>query len=230
MFKKAFRLGIMAMLVVSVLFGAIGAQPAKAAESHSVVQQDWNVISFTFSTSWNGSYDFYSWNLDPIDALVNFGSYDPNTTFGTVQKELEANAGFHVVLLVLQCGPDELSDPIVSRPPASAPIKDYPVCSGAPFTEIVAFKAKHEPGARLTLYGYDLGGGKSCVLYSLDGSHPINVDKTCGGKAELVCTVKLIGKDLKYDCADGHESMGFNIAHDPKWLSWADKFARRYHR
>jgi hypothetical protein len=87
-----------------------------------------------------------------------------------------------------------------------------------------------DDSARLTLYGYSIGGGKSCVLWSLDGSTPINVDKKCGGEPELVCVVKLVGKDLKYDCEEGHESMGFNIAHDPKWLSWADKFARRYKR
>jgi hypothetical protein len=80
---------------------------------------------------------------------------------------------------------------------------------------------------RLTLFGYSLGDGKSCVLWSLDGSHPVNVDKTCGGSAELVCTVKLVDKELKYDCEDGYDWLGFNIVHDSQWQSWADKFASK---
>jgi hypothetical protein len=59
----------------------------------------------------------------------------------------------------------------------------------------------------------------------LDGSRNVDVAKKCGGDAELVCTVKLIEKELRYDCKGGYDWLGEQIIHDPQWLSWADKFA-----
>ena len=86
---------------------------------------------------------------------------------------------------------------------------------------------KNKEFVRLTLFGYLSEDNHSCVLWSLDGAYPLNVDKTCGGTVQLVCTVKLVEKDLKYDCKDGDDWLGFEIVHDPQWLSWADKFASK---
>jgi len=78
---------------------------------------------------------------------------------------------------------------------------------------------------RLTLYGYVFDDGRSCVLWSLDGMPNTRPNEKCGGDVKLVCTVKLVEKELKYDCRDGYDWLGFNITHDSQWLSWAHNFA-----
>lgn len=80
---------------------------------------------------------------------------------------------------------------------------------------------------RLTLFGYVFDNGGSCVLWSLDGSPNAHPNDKCGGEVELVCTVRLVGKELKPDCDEGYDWLGFNIAHDSKWLSWAHEFASK---
>lgn len=80
---------------------------------------------------------------------------------------------------------------------------------------------------RLTLFGYVFNDSRSCVLWSLDGSRNANANEKCGGEVELVCTVRLVKKELKYDCKDGYDWLGFNIAHDSQWLSWAHEFASK---
>jgi hypothetical protein len=80
---------------------------------------------------------------------------------------------------------------------------------------------------RLTLFGYVFDDGRSCVLWSLDGSRNANANEKCGGEVELVCTVRLVEKELKPDCKDGYDWLGFNIAHDSQWLSWAHEFASK---
>lgn len=80
---------------------------------------------------------------------------------------------------------------------------------------------------RLTLYGYVFDDGRSCVLWSLDGSPNARANEKCGGEVELVCTVKLVEKELKPDCEEGYDWLGFNIAHDSQWVSWADQFASK---
>ena len=67
---------------------------------------------------------------------------------------------------------------------------------------------------RLTLFGYVFDDGGSCVLWSLDGSPNARANEKCGGEVELVCTVRLVEKELKPDCKDGYDWLGFNIAHD----------------
>ena len=78
---------------------------------------------------------------------------------------------------------------------------------------------------RLTLFGYVFDDGGSCVLWSLDGSPNARPNEKCGGEVELVCTVRLVEKELKPNCKDGYDWLGFNIAHDSQWLSWAHEFA-----
>ncbi len=80
---------------------------------------------------------------------------------------------------------------------------------------------------RLTLFGYVFDDGGSCVLWSLDGSPNAHANEKCGGDVELVCTVRLVEKELKPDCKDGYDWLGFNIAHDSQWLSWAHEFASK---
>jgi len=80
---------------------------------------------------------------------------------------------------------------------------------------------------RLTLFGYVMDGNHSCVLWSLDSTPNLRANEKCGGEVELVCTVKLVEKELKYVCKDGHEGLGQQIVNDPQWKSWAEKFASK---
>ena len=80
---------------------------------------------------------------------------------------------------------------------------------------------------RLTLFGYVFDDGGNCVLWSLDGSPNARANEKCGGEVKLVCTVRLVGKELTPDCKEGYDWLGFNIAHDSQWISWADQFASK---
>jgi hypothetical protein len=86
---------------------------------------------------------------------------------------------------------------------------------------------KSDEFVRLTLFGYVMDGNSSCVLWSLDGTPNLRANEKCGGEVDLVCTVKLVEKNLKYNCKDGYDWLGFNIIHDSHWLSWADQFASK---
>jgi hypothetical protein len=94
------------------------------------------------------------------------------------------------------------------------------------YVNVAVFKVPvKEQVTRLTLFGYVDSNDKSCILWSLDGARNLNVAEKCGGETELVCTVKLIDKDLKYDCEDGYDWLGEQIINDPEWLKWAHSFA-----
>ena len=80
---------------------------------------------------------------------------------------------------------------------------------------------------RLTLFGYVLDNGNSCVLWSLDGTPNARPNEKCGGDVKLVCTVRLVDKSLKYSCKDGYEWLGNQIITDPDWKSWAEQFASK---
>ncbi len=101
--------------------------------------------------------------------------------------------------------------------------------TGATETTYLYFGPTPQNGeiVRLTLFGYVFDDGRSCVLWSLDGSRNANANEKCGGEVELVCTVRLVEKELKPDCKDGYEWLGYNIAHDSQWLSWAHEFASK---
>ena len=79
----------------------------------------------------------------------------------------------------------------------------------------------------MTLFGYVMDGNRSCVLWSLDGSPNLRASEKCGGEVELVCTVRLVGKELKPDCDGGYDWLGEQIINDPEWKSWAEKFASK---
>ena len=87
--------------------------------------------------------------------------------------------------------------------------------------------SKHGEAVRLTLFGYVMDGNNSCVLWSLDGTPNAHADEKCGGEAKLVCTVKLVDKNLKYSCKDGYDWLGNQIVTDPDWKSWAEQFASK---
>jgi hypothetical protein len=227
MLKKAVRLGILSVLVLSFMFSIAGSQAVKAEQSENIfVQAD--AVFWIMDTAWNGSFDPASWNWSAeyeVNAIVD------NMTIGELKSMLKEELGYPVIILAAQwesC--EDYSDfdyAEISLPADGNKLLDYPTCPDEwAWVDFVIFKAPSaSENARLTLYGYVNDGGKSCVLWSLDGSHPLNVDKKCGGGTELVCKVKLVDKNFKYDCEGGYDWLGEQIVHDPQWLSWADKFA-----
>ena len=226
MLKKAVRLGILTMLVVSLALGVAGTQPAKAISSPILIPAPVTPVEFyLFDAVWGG--DTYEPNWPWADSTWWSEAWPVNSTIGEVRQALESMLGYPVVLLTHGCDEDNYSF-IVSD---SARVSDY-ACSSGPtlvaggILQLAVFKKpSSSESARLTLYGYVNDDGKSCVLWSLDGSHPVNVDSKCGGGSELVCTVKLVEKKLKYNCDGGYDWLGEQIVNDPKWLEWADKFA-----
>ncbi len=157
------------------------------------------------------------------------------TTFGELQAEYESKLGYKTVILArIDTEPTLLAPTLVGppsigtyiKPDPSDPLSDH--YSGPGSVYLAIFKASPtSENVRLTLYGYVNDGGKSCVLWSLDGARPVNVDTKCGGGSELVCTVKLVEKKLKYDCEGNYDWLGEQIVNDSKWLAWADKFASK---
>jgi hypothetical protein len=227
MAKKVIRLGILLVLVASFMLYPISATPAHAV----AVGRDVQVLIFNVQWDGNTSGDAYS---SPDAVSVNW-TKDPKTTIGEMRAMIEGITGYPVLILALVndnggCG---FSTDFVISTTDSAPISNYEICKDDPenLTILLVYKTHpKEEVTRLTLYGYSLGDGKSCVLWSLDGNPNGNPTKKCGAEAELVCKVRLVEKDLKYDCKDGYDWLGFQIAHDPQWLSWADKFARQHDR
>jgi hypothetical protein len=221
MLKKAVRLGILVMLVASFSLIPINSKPAHASV------ETWEVSVDVFGQQWDGttSYteifdkwtpvDWWGWDLSLEMSIADFKAM--------VEKEV----GHPVVILAVLtegfCGPEAA---YVVPTIASDVIGDYQTCEEGPWSYFLIFDNSHKvENVRLTLFGFVNDDGKSCVLWSLDGSHPVNVDSKCGGGSELVCTVKLVEKKLKYDCDGGYDWLGEQIVHDPQWLSWADKFA-----
>jgi hypothetical protein len=219
MLKKVGRLSILIVLVLSFMVGVSGAESAKAIAVPTISVQ---IISFP--EVWNGSYDYSTWETWQNDLEQRYeNEYDPDVTFGMIQQEFSAFLGYPVVVYSYVC--DEYPIVDMFQPSSSAKVSDYLDCWEG--YSVVVFKAASSTteNLRLTLFGYVNDDGKSCVLWSLDGSRNHNVAEKCGGGAELVCTVKLVKKNLKYDCDGGYDLLGQQIVNDPKWLAWADKFA-----
>ena len=221
MLKKVVRIGILMVLVLSFSLIPISSKPAHA------VAETWDVGVDVFSQQWDGttSYteifnkwtpvDWWDWELSPDMSIID------------LKTMIEDEVGHPVLLLGVltegSCGPDTA---YVVTTVDSDVIGDYQTCEGDPWSYFLVFDASPKAeNVRLTLYGYVNGDNQSCVLWSLDGSHPVNVDTKCGSGAELVCTVKLVGKNLQYNCDGGYDWLGEQIVKDPKWLSWANNFA-----
>ena len=227
MLKKAVRLGILTMLVVSLALGVAGTQPAKAISSPIPIPVPVITVEFyLFDAVWGG--DTYEPNWPWADYTWWSEAWPVNSTIGEVRQALESMLGYPVVLLTHGCDEDMYSFIV----PDSALVTTYACASPQPTIavggslDLAVFKAPSaSENVRLTLYGYVNDDGKSCVLWSLDGSRPVNVDAKCGGGSELVCTVKLVEKKLKYDCEGSYDWLGEQIVNDSKWLAWADKFA-----
>lgn len=225
MFTKIVRVGILMVLGLSFMFGAAGMQTAYASSDRIPIPTT-TVEFFLFDTAWAG--DTYEPNW-PWDKVIDVWDEDwpEDSTIGEVRQALEAALGYSVVLLTHGCDGDDYSFLV----PDSALVSDY-ACSMEPtfapnvILQLAVFKAPSATeNVRLTLFGYVNDDGKSCVLWSLDGSRNHNVEEKCGGGAELVCTVKLVEKNLEYDCDGGYDWLGEQIVNDPQWLAWADKFA-----
>jgi hypothetical protein len=232
MLKKVVRLGILMMLVLILGFGSAGTQFAKASSSATPVQTAYS-FGDVYGIPWNGSYDSSSWDASNMYWLDFETSA---TTFGELQAEYENLLGYRTVILAripeFEGEPTLLAPTLVGPPSADIYIKPDPsdLLSdhfwGPGSVYLAIFKAPDSSeNVRLTLFGYVNDDNKSCVLWSLDGSRPVNVDSKCGGGSELVCTVKLVEKKLKYNCDGGYDWLGEQIVRDPQWLAWADKFA-----
>jgi hypothetical protein len=228
MAKKVIRLGILLVLVLSFMFGAVGiknAYAAKSTKSNNSIGYVFNL--FILDWVWNGNLDTTTWPPPPGSVTR---MWLPGTTIGQVKADMSASLGYSVVVFTATDGSCNTNSQFWFQPGDSEIVDNYS-CGGGFLSTFAVFKAQHKVEVtRLTLYGYSLGDGKSCVLWSLDGNPNGNPTKKCGAEAELVCKVRLVEKDLKYACKDGYDWLGFQIAHDPQWLSWADKFARQHDR
>jgi len=217
--KIAIR-GILAAIVAVVLLGFAATQPAKAIVATTI-----QVEIVVFPGPWNGSYDYSTWAGWPNQDYY-YKTYDANITFGMIQQDMAAQLGGPVTVYSYVCEDASTTTVDMFPPPASAKVTDYPLSCLNSYA-VVVFKSPHHHSEipRLTLYGYVSDSNQSCVLWSLQGALPVNVDKTCGSKVKLVCTVQLFGRELKYDCKGGYDWLGQQIVNDPKWLAWADRFA-----
>ena len=171
---------------------------------------------------WDGSTDMTGWDFS--QSTVDFDYIDPSMTVGAYKSYLQGKLGYPVIVLFDTYAQE---GNVVTVPSDSALMGDYLCVYGYDHYHIYVFKAqpKSSENLRLTLYGYVNDNDKSCVLWSLDGARNVNVGDKCGGGAELVCTVKLVERDLIYDCEGSYDWLGQQIVNDPKWLEWADKFA-----
>jgi hypothetical protein len=222
MLKKAVRLGILVMLVLTFTLIPINSKPAHA------IAPVWEVSAEIFNQQWDGTTDYMTifdkWS--PVDWWDD--NLPPDMSISDFKAMIENEVGHPVTVLAVltstYCGPE---DAYVVPTNGSDVIGDYQTCEGEPWSYFLIFNASHKgtENIRLTLFGYVNDDNKSCVLWSLDGSRPVNVDNKCGGGSELVCTVKLVEKKLKYNCDGGYDWLGEQIVRDPQWLAWADKFA-----
>jgi len=234
MFKKIVRVGILMMLILTLAFGSVGTQSAKAKISQTI-----GIVSYIWDTEWNGSFDWMTWDWSKLTG-TNYRELE-NITVGEYRAIIEQELGYPVVILAYMDDACEVESTFVEgegfvaiglpsvnqevMTSDSAHLSDYlGLCQSEVVFDVFRTSSKSE-NLRLTLFGYVNGDGKSCVLWSLDRSRNHNVAEKCGGGAELVCTVKLVEKYLKYDCDGGYDWLGQQIVNDPKWLAWADKFA-----
>jgi len=205
---------------MSFVFGSTGVQAAKAGVISTI-----DVEFFVMNADWQGEYFDANWPWGNEDVFSE--SWAPDATIADVKAHLSAKLGYPVVVLTHGCDGDGYSF-IMSD---SETLATYAAACGGMDLQIAAFKAHEKVDVtRLTLFGYSLGDGKSCVLWSLDGNPNSNPNTKCGGEAELVCMVRLVEKELKYDCKDGYDGLGEKIVTDPQWKIWADKFARQHDR
>jgi hypothetical protein len=224
MFKKAIRLGVLVMMVAAFMFVPLGSKPAHAG----VAIPTWEVSADIFSQHWDGNTNYMEIldRLTPVD-FIDRDDLSPDMTIGEFRSMVESEVGHPVTILGVltegYCGPE---DAYVVPTSDSAAIGSYQTCEGDPWSYFLIFNNTHKMEVpRLTLYGYVSGNNHTCVLWSINGALPNNVNKTCGMDVKLVCTVKLIEKKLDYDCKSGYDWLGKQILNDPQWLSWADKFA-----
>lgn len=233
MVKKTVRIGILLVLVASFMFSQVSATPALAVAveesewwtGYEIYDAEWE------ETGWMEFWDKYGDDLVAYDSIT----HSRDMTVGDLKSKLKAEFGFPMIAVAWKyfgdCFEEEF-DPENFKPFVLSDgdrLADHPVCpyyEGITDTYITFFRAPQGQAAtRLTLFGYVNDDNKSCVLWSLDGSRPVNVDSKCGGGSELVCTVKLVEKKLKYDCEGNYDWLGEQIVNDSKWLAWADKFA-----
>jgi len=219
MFKKSVRIGIIAILALFMLFGTVGAGYVHAAKS--AIATDYTFVVLYVDWVWNGNLNTDTWPQNPTEIEVTWPS---GTTIGQVRADLTAQLGYPVILFTATDGNCGSNFPFYHQPSDSDKVDIYYCGNGFAFAALKE-RPKSVEIPRLTLYGYVSDSNQSCVLWSLNGVLPVNVDKTCGSQVKLVCTVQLFGKELKYDCKDGYDWLGEQIIHDPKWLSWADRFA-----
>jgi hypothetical protein len=219
MINKVVRISILVMLAVFFLFGPLSINLSYAAKSNTA-SQSYTFDVFILDWVWNGNLDTTSWPPAPPTVAR---TWPIGTTIGEVRADMTAELGYPVVLFTATDGTCASNFPLYHLPNDSDIVDNYYCGTGFAFA---VFKSpKPAEVVRLTLFGYVSSDNKSCVLWSLDGSLPNNVNKTCGMEVERVCKIKLVEKKLKYDCEGGYDWLGEQIIHDPQWLSWADKFA-----
>jgi hypothetical protein len=225
MLKKIVRSGIHVMLVLFFVLGLVGisgAQPAKAAQPGIWVQ------IIYFPEYWNGSYDYTTWETWANGyGVVYSGLYAVDVTYGDIIQKFTSTLETPVTAYGYICEDYNLTIVDMFLPSDDEKVIDHPACDGYYSHVVILFNEKPSSEVtRLTLFGYIEEDGKSsCTLWSLDGSKNLRPDEKCGANVELVCTVKLVDSILKYECEDGYDWLGYNIAHDSKWVSWAEKFA-----
>jgi hypothetical protein len=224
MFKNAIRFGVLVMLAAALMFTPFGSKPAHA----SVAIPTWGVTADIFSQHWDGTTNYTDIfdRLTPVDSF-EWEDLSPDMTIGEFKSIVESKVGHSVTILgVLTEGYCIPEAAYVVPTSDSDAIGNYQTCEGDPWSYFLIFNNSHKVEVpRLTLYGYVSSDNHTCVLWSLNGTLPNNVNKTCGMDVKLVCTVKLIEKKLDYDCKSGYDWLGNQIVNDPQWLSWADKFA-----
>ena len=228
MLKKAVRIGILAVMVISFAFSPLIAKPAQA---QPIKPTTWNVTFEIFDVPWDGTTS-YTDLFDKYEAVDDWGEpLSPEMTIGELRAMVEAEVGYAVQVVAVMthtyCWPE---DAYLVPTSDTDIIGDYETCgAGYQWAYFLIFKAPDKVEVtRLTLYGYIQGDGEtSCTLWSLDGSKNLRADEKCGAKVDMVCTIRLVEKELKYNCEDGYGWLGEQITHDPKWLSWADKFASK---
>jgi hypothetical protein len=232
MLKKAVRLGTLMVLVLIFSFNVAGVKADREDRKTNLVPVIDGTMSYgdVYGVPWNGSYNPGTWDTSKLYPL-NFVT--DAKTYGDLKAEYESKLGYPIVMLA------KVYD--IAYISIGAGISWSPLGRSAPFyyimpdpsdplvgwqVSVAIFKAPAaSENVRLTLFGYVNDDSKSCVLWSLEGWRPVNVDSKCGGGSELVCTVKLVEKKLKYDCEGGYDWLGEQIVNNPQWSSWADKFA-----
>jgi hypothetical protein len=227
MLKKVVRIGIFVVLVASFF-----AFPASAKSGSAISEPlEWQVDARFYNMEWDGdtSGDVYFSVMPDYDY---WEMHDSTTTIGELRSVFEEIAGYPVLILALVnnnggCGYE--TDFVISTSDGD-PISNYSICSESNWNYSIFLVYKAPPKTeipRLTLFGYVDSDDNSYVMWSLSGDRNINVKDKLGNNVTLVCTVHLVDYELRYECMDGYNWLGEEIVNDPKWISWANKFASR---